>query len=110
MTGGFPNRTLGLYEVFGLELRKECGLFVEVTGHQAESGRDNASLVTLTAYNIKSDSGAEVDDDGGGAVIGLRGEGVGESILSNFLWFGVVNREPAAIIGSQVEAGFSGGL
>jgi hypothetical protein len=52
----------------------------------------------LAAYNIKRDGGAEIDDDCGDAMVGLRGEGVGETVFTDFLRLRVMDCERGAVL------------
>ena len=89
--GGLADGVGGLAEG---DLGEEGGALMEVVGHEAEAGGDDAAdVVFVGGEDVEGDGGAEVDDDARGAVEVGEGDGVGEAVGADGFGFGVTNAD-----------------
>ncbi len=102
VAGGFSDRALDVEVV--VQVGEEGGLFVEVLGHDAEAGSDDAAFVAAGGGDdVEGDGGSHVDDDAGEGEFRGGGDGVGEAVLADFGGARVADRHAELHVAGEVE-------
>ncbi len=106
---GFPGAAAdGARDIADGDAGQQSGSVMEVLGHGGQAGGDDpADVAPARIDHIEGHGRAEVDDDGGAAVMMARSQGVGEAIGADGLGVGIADAEAGDGLPGQLEGGMA---